>query len=121
MVEVSATDFVKNFGQYKEQVQREVIAITTHGRTSCYFISEHEYMFLKAHTRQAYPVSELPKETIDGVAKAQMDASHDHLNAIEESSNRTPQEAAAHIRELRKGNFLPNGVTIYDLINEGRA
>ena len=34
--------------------------------------------------------------------------------------NRTPQEAAAHIRELRKGNSLPKGVTLHDLINEGR-
>jgi predicted transcriptional regulator len=28
--------------------------------------------------------------------------------------------AAAQIRELRKGNILPEGVTIRDLINEGR-
>ncbi len=82
MLEVSATDFVKNFGQYKERVQREVIAITSHGRTSGYFVSEHEYMLLKAHSRHSYHVSELPKETIDGIAKAQMDARHDHLNAL---------------------------------------
>jgi Arc/MetJ-type ribon-helix-helix transcriptional regulator len=29
--------------------------------------------------------------------------------------------AAESIRELRKGNILPEGVTIKDLINEGRA
>ncbi|MBV9039134.1 MAG: hypothetical protein JO182_31915 [Acidobacteriaceae bacterium] len=29
--------------------------------------------------------------------------------------------AVARIRELRKGNLLPEGVTIRDLINEGRA
>ncbi len=29
--------------------------------------------------------------------------------------------AAERIRELRKGNFLPEGVTIRDLIDEGRA
>ncbi|TAN50108.1 MAG: hypothetical protein EPN21_09715 [Methylococcaceae bacterium] len=34
--------------------------------------------------------------------------------------SRTPQEAAAHICELRKGNLLPNGITIRDLIHEGR-
>jgi predicted transcriptional regulator len=33
----------------------------------------------------------------------------------------TPAEAAARIRELRKGNFLPQGETIEDLINYGRA
>jgi Arc/MetJ-type ribon-helix-helix transcriptional regulator len=32
---------------------------------------------------------------------------------------RTPQEAAAHIRELRQGNTL-GGLTIKALINEGR-
>ena len=33
----------------------------------------------------------------------------------------TPAEAAARIRELRKGNHLPPGETIKDLINFGRA
>ncbi len=34
---------------------------------------------------------------------------------------KTPAEAVAHIRELRQGNRLPAGVSIKDLINEGRA
>ena len=38
-----------------------------------------------------------------------------------EVSRKTPAEAVAHIRELRQGNRLPAGVTIKDLINEGRA
>jgi hypothetical protein len=33
----------------------------------------------------------------------------------------TPAEAAARILELRKGNMLPEGETIKDLINFGRA
>jgi glyoxylase-like metal-dependent hydrolase (beta-lactamase superfamily II) len=33
----------------------------------------------------------------------------------------TPAQAAARIRELRKGNFLPEGETIEGLINYGRA
>jgi len=33
----------------------------------------------------------------------------------------TPAEAAARIRELRKGNRLPDGETIEDLIAYGRA
>lgn len=39
MLEVPATKFVKNVGQYKKQVQREAIAITSHGRTSGYFMT----------------------------------------------------------------------------------
>jgi len=38
-----------------------------------------------------------------------------------EVKRKTPAEAVAHIREMRHGNRLPAGVTIKDLINEGRA
>jgi hypothetical protein len=38
-----------------------------------------------------------------------------------EKARKTPAEAVAHIRELRQGNRLPAGVTIKDLLNEGRA
>jgi hypothetical protein len=37
------------------------------------------------------------------------------------AAKHTPAEAAASIRELRKGVRLPEGVTIKDLINYGRA
>jgi len=37
------------------------------------------------------------------------------------AKRKTPAEAVAHIRELRRGNRLPAGVSIKDLINEGRA
>ena len=85
MLEVPATKFVKNFGQYKEQVQREAIAITSHGRTSGYFVSEHdykEYLLLKAQSRHAYNVNEMPEETINAIATAQMNPSHDYLNSL---------------------------------------
>ena len=38
-----------------------------------------------------------------------------------EANRKTPAEAVAYIRELRQGNRLPAGVSIKDLINEGRA
>jgi hypothetical protein len=34
---------------------------------------------------------------------------------------KTPAQAAEDIRELRRGNRLPPGVTIRDMIDEGRA
>jgi hypothetical protein len=48
------------------------------------------------------------------------------LNAIADQKpfrapRRTRAEAAAHMREARRGNRLPEGVTIRDLMNEGRA
>jgi Arc/MetJ-type ribon-helix-helix transcriptional regulator len=33
----------------------------------------------------------------------------------------TPAQAAARLRESRKGNVLPDGVTIRDLMTHGRA
>jgi len=37
------------------------------------------------------------------------------------TAGRSPAEAVANIRRMRLGNRLPPGVTIKDLINEGRA
>jgi hypothetical protein len=37
------------------------------------------------------------------------------------TATHTPAQAAARIRELRKGNILPPDVTIKDLISHGRA
>jgi PHD/YefM family antitoxin component YafN of YafNO toxin-antitoxin module len=85
MIEVQASEFAKNFGRYKELAQREPVAVTSHGRTSGYFISEQEYLEyrrLKAHARRAYHISELPQETIAALKTAQMDPAHDHLNAL---------------------------------------
>ncbi|MDD2724292.1 MAG: type II toxin-antitoxin system Phd/YefM family antitoxin [Methylovulum sp.] len=82
MLEVPATEFVKNFGQYKERAQREVIAVTSHGRTSGYFISEQEYKLLNAQARRAYHVSELPETTVAALTNAQMAPQHEHLNSL---------------------------------------
>lgn len=85
MVEVAATEFAKNFGRYKELAQREPVAITSHGRTSGYFISEHEYLEyqrLKERARRVYHISELPEETIAALTEARMDPAHDRLNAL---------------------------------------
>ena len=85
MVAVTATEFAKNFGRYREAAQREPVAITTHGRTSGYFLSSHEYeeyKRLKAYSRQAYHVSELPDDIVEAMKTATMDPAHDHLNAL---------------------------------------
>jgi PHD/YefM family antitoxin component YafN of YafNO toxin-antitoxin module len=85
MVEIPATEFAKNFGRYKELAQREPVAITSHGRTSGYFISEFEYLEyvrLKERARRVYHISELPDETVAALENARMDPAHDHLNAL---------------------------------------
>lgn len=85
MVAITATEFAKNFGRYKEAAQREPIAITSYGRTSGYFVSAQEYaelQRLRALERRAYRINELPTAVADAIETARMDSAHDHLNDL---------------------------------------
>ncbi len=85
MLEVTASQFVKHFGEDKEKLQRQPTAITSHGRTSGYFVSQHEYdeyLKLKSQARQVYGLDDLTDSTIDALSKAEMNAEHNHLNAL---------------------------------------
>lgn len=85
MQKVRATDFVRNFGRYKEQAQREPIAITSHDRVSGYFVSADEFEVYSQHRARyptAYYVWELPDDIIEAISKTEMDPRHDHLNAL---------------------------------------
>jgi hypothetical protein len=73
VIEIPASEFARHFGRYKELAQRESLAMTSHGRTSGYFLSEHEYaeyQRLKAQARRAYDVRDLPQETVTALATA---------------------------------------------------
>ncbi len=85
MVQVTATEFAKNFGRYREEAQREPVAITSHGRTSGYFVSPHEYAELerlRAFERRVYRIEELPASVVQAIAESTMDPRHEHLNAL---------------------------------------
>ena len=85
MVEVTATEFSRNFGRYKEAAQREPIAITSYGRTSGYFVSTHEYaelQRLRALERRVYRIGELPADIADAIERSEMNPAHDHLNSL---------------------------------------
>jgi prevent-host-death family protein len=85
MREVPATEFARNFGQYREIAQREPVAVTSHGRAMGYFISAVEFeemQRLKALSRRSRAVADLGKEEIDRMTASRMDAEHDHLNAL---------------------------------------
>lgn len=85
MKQVPASEFARNFGQYRERVQREPVAVTSHGRTTGYFVSTEifeEYRRLKTISRRAYTIEELPKDVIDAIASTRMDSKYDYLNAL---------------------------------------
>jgi prevent-host-death family protein len=85
MREVPATEFARNFGQYREIAQREPIAVTSHGRATGYFVSAVEYeemLRLKAIARRSRAVADMTKEEIEQMEAGRMDPEHDHLNAL---------------------------------------
>lgn len=85
MLTVAATEFAKNFGQYREAVQREPVAVTSHDRVTGVFLSAREYaeyQRLKSLMGKAYAVEELSEETLQAIAASRMDARHDALNAL---------------------------------------
>ena len=85
MVRVTATEFAKNFGRYREEAQREPVAITSHGRTSGYFVSAYEYaelVRLRAYERRVHRIEELPEDVAQAISTAKMDPKHEHLNAL---------------------------------------
>jgi prevent-host-death family protein len=85
MREVSATEFARNFGQYREIAQREPVAVTSHGRAMGYFVSAVEFeemQRLKAFVRRSRAVADMSKAEIDQLAAVRMALEHDHLNAL---------------------------------------
>lgn len=85
MREVPATEFTRNFGQYREIAQREPVAVTSHGRATGYFISAIEFeemQRLKAYARRSRAVADLTAEEIEQITASRMDPEHDHLNAL---------------------------------------
>jgi PHD/YefM family antitoxin component YafN of YafNO toxin-antitoxin module len=85
MTEVTATEFAKAFGRYKEEAQREPVAITSYGRVSGYFVSAREYeelRRLRAFERRVYRIKDLPTEIAEAIQGSRMNPAHDHLDAL---------------------------------------
>lgn len=85
MREVPASEFARNFGQYREIAQREPVAVTSHGRATGYFISAVEFeelLRLKALARRSPAVADLTKAEIDQMEAGRMAPEHAPLNAL---------------------------------------
>lgn len=85
MINVSASEFSKNFGRYRDAAQREPVAVTSHNRITGYFISSTDYEAYLQHKAMqpvAYAVSELSQQTIQSIAASTMDARHRHLDTL---------------------------------------
>jgi prevent-host-death family protein len=79
MLQVSASEFAKNFGRYRDAAQREPVAVTSHDRITAVLISAHEYeeyqRFKRLATR-ALRVGELSDEALQAIASSSMAPRH---------------------------------------------
>ena len=85
MITVPATEFSKHFGRYRDLVQREPVAVTSHERVTGYFVSRaeyEEYMRIKSLMPKTYAVEELSEDTLRALAASAMDARHASLNRL---------------------------------------
>ena len=81
---VPASEFVRNFGRYRMQAQREAVPVSSHGAITGYFIAAHEYedyARMKA-ARRSFATVELNDEKVQAVANSRMHPRHKHLDAL---------------------------------------
>jgi len=81
---VPASEFVRNFGRYRMQAQRQAVPVSSHGEITGYFVAPHEYEDyerMKA-ARRSFATAELSDEKVQAVAKSRMHRRHKHLDAL---------------------------------------
>ena len=86
---VTASESAKSFGRYKEEAQRQPIAITSYGRVSGYFVSAQEFQELRrlrAFERRVLRIKDLPAGIVEAIKASKMDPAHEHLNALLDDS-----------------------------------
>jgi PHD/YefM family antitoxin component YafN of YafNO toxin-antitoxin module len=81
---VPASEFTRNFGRYQMLAQREPIAVTSHGRTTGYFIAAEDYEAFRRfqESRRSFATAELSEEKANAISASRMDPRHAHLDAM---------------------------------------
>jgi PHD/YefM family antitoxin component YafN of YafNO toxin-antitoxin module len=80
---VPASEFTRNFGRYQMLAQREPVAVTSHGRTTGYFIAAEDYEEFRRfkEARRSFATVELPDEKAKAISASPMDPRHSQLHA----------------------------------------
>ena len=81
---VPASEFTRNFGRYRMRAQREVVAVSSHGQITGYFVGAEEYEeFRRFRTsRRSFDTAELSEEKVKEIGASRMDARHAHLDKM---------------------------------------
>lgn len=81
---VAATEFARNFGEYKLKAQKGAVPVSSHGKIAGYFIAADEYEdFLRYKAqRRSFATAELPADKVEAIAKARMHPRHRKLDVL---------------------------------------
>jgi len=81
---VPASEFTRNFGRYQMLAQREPVAVTSHGRTTGYFIAAEDYEAYKRfrQSRRSFATTELSDEKAKAISASRMDPRHADLDSM---------------------------------------
>jgi len=81
---VPTSEFTRNFGRYQMLAQREPVAVTSHGRTTGYFVAAEDYEAFKRfqESRRSCATAELSDEKAAAISASRMDDRRKHLDAV---------------------------------------
>lgn len=81
---IPASEFTRNFGQYRMRAQQSAVAVSSHGRITGYFVAPEEYEDFKRfrESRRSFATAELSPAKIEEVAATVMAPRHGHLNTL---------------------------------------
>lgn len=81
---IPASEFTRNFGRYQMLAQREPVAVTSHGRTTGYFIAAEDYEAFKRfkESRRSFATVDLSEEKARAISSSRMDKRHAHLDTM---------------------------------------
>jgi len=81
---VAASEFARNFGEYKLKAQRGAVPVSSHGKIAGYFIAADEYEDFQRYKaqRRSFATAELPAARVKAIAKTRMHPRHRKLDAL---------------------------------------
>jgi prevent-host-death family protein len=85
---VSSADFIKNYGRLTDRALSEPVTITRNGRDRLVVLSVQEYERMKQRDRAVLGLEEFTDEEIAAIAKAEVPAGHDDLDAEMDDGSR---------------------------------
>jgi prevent-host-death family protein len=82
MVQTSALEFQRKFGEFQHRAQREPVEITRHGRREFVLMSAEQYDWLVAAAKRTHRTADAASVVIEAVERAEMDSEHSALDEL---------------------------------------